>query len=27
VAVFVEDGGLGATTSGPLLKKFLAAAG
>lgn len=27
VAVFVEDGGLGATTSGPLLKKFLTAAG
>lgn len=27
VAVFVEDGGLGATTSGPLLKEFLAAAG
>ncbi|RAX45128.1 penicillin-binding protein [Arthrobacter sp. AQ5-06] len=27
VAVFVEDGGLGATTSGPLLKQFLAAAG
>ena len=26
VAVFVEDGGLGATTSGPLLKKFLTAA-
>lgn len=26
VAVFVEDGGLGATTSGPLLKQFLAAA-
>jgi len=23
VAVFVEDGGLGATTSGPLLKEFL----
>ncbi|MET3810486.1 penicillin-binding transpeptidase domain-containing protein [Arthrobacter sp. UYEF3] len=27
VAVFVEDGGLGATTSGPLLKEFLTAAG
>ncbi len=27
VAVFVEDGGLGATTSGPLLKQFLTAAG
>jgi cell division protein FtsI/penicillin-binding protein 2 len=27
VAVFVEDGGLGATTSGPLLKSFLLAAG
>ncbi|KQQ83127.1 MULTISPECIES: penicillin-binding transpeptidase domain-containing protein [Micrococcaceae] len=27
VAVFVEDGGLGATTSGPLLKAFLTAAG
>lgn len=27
VAVFVEDGGLGATTSGPLLKSFLTAAG
>ena len=27
VAVFVEEGGLGATTSGPLLKKFLVAAG
>ncbi|WP_461173149.1 penicillin-binding transpeptidase domain-containing protein [Arthrobacter sp. Z1-9] len=27
VAVFVEDGGLGATTSGPLLQKFLTAAG
>lgn len=27
VAVFVEDGGFGATTSGPLLKKFLTAAG
>ncbi|MFF1829886.1 penicillin-binding transpeptidase domain-containing protein [Paenarthrobacter sp. NPDC058040] len=27
VAVFVEDGGLGATTSGPLLKTFLTAAG
>lgn len=27
VAVFVEDGGLGATTSGPLLKEFLNAAG
>jgi cell division protein FtsI/penicillin-binding protein 2 len=27
VAVFVEDGGLGATTSGPLLKDFLTAAG
>lgn len=27
VAVFVEEGGLGATTSGPLLKKFLTAAG
>ncbi|WP_426764895.1 penicillin-binding transpeptidase domain-containing protein [Pseudarthrobacter sp. 1G09] len=27
VAVFVEDGGLGATTSGPLLKAFLSAAG
>ncbi|MFJ4028736.1 penicillin-binding transpeptidase domain-containing protein [Paenarthrobacter sp. NPDC089989] len=27
VAVFVEDGGLGATTSGPLLKTFLSAAG
>lgn len=27
VAVFVEDGGLGATTSGPLLKSFLMAAG
>lgn len=26
VAVFVEDGGLGATTSGPLLKEFLTAA-
>lgn len=26
VAVFVEDGGLGATTSGPLLKQFLTAA-
>lgn len=26
VAVFVEDGGLGATTSGPLLKDFLTAA-
>jgi hypothetical protein len=25
--VFVEDGGLGATTSGPLLQKFLTAAG
>ncbi|WP_426997572.1 penicillin-binding transpeptidase domain-containing protein [Pseudarthrobacter sp. N5] len=27
VAVFVEEGGLGATTSGPLLKEFLTAAG
>jgi cell division protein FtsI/penicillin-binding protein 2 len=27
VAVFVEDGGLGATTSGPSLKQFLTAAG
>ena len=27
VAVFVEDGGLGATTSGPLLKEFLTRAG
>lgn len=27
VAVFVEEGGLGATTSGPLLKDFLVAAG
>ncbi|ABK05521.1 penicillin-binding protein, transpeptidase [Arthrobacter sp. FB24] len=27
VAVFVEEGGLGATTSGPLLKDFLIAAG
>ncbi|MBT2597313.1 penicillin-binding transpeptidase domain-containing protein [Arthrobacter sp. ISL-72] len=27
VAVFVEEGGLGATTSGPLLKEFLVAAG
>ncbi|WP_172323487.1 penicillin-binding transpeptidase domain-containing protein [Paenarthrobacter sp. CM16] len=27
VAVFVEEGGLGATTSGPLLKSFLTAAG
>lgn len=27
VAVFVEEGGLGATTSGPLLKQFLTAAG
>ncbi|CAN7567628.1 penicillin-binding transpeptidase domain-containing protein [Arthrobacter sp. LjRoot78] len=27
VAVFVEEGGLGATTSGPLLKNFLVAAG
>lgn len=27
VAVFVEDGGLGATTSGPLLKEFLTQAG
>lgn len=27
VAVFVEDGGLGATTSGPLLKEFLTAPG
>lgn len=27
VSVFVEDGGLGATTSGPLLKSFLTAAG
>ena len=27
VAVFVEDGGLGATTSGPLLKEFLSRAG
>jgi cell division protein FtsI/penicillin-binding protein 2 len=27
VAVFVEDGGLGATTSGPLLKEFLTDAG
>ncbi|MFK4297086.1 cell division protein FtsI/penicillin-binding protein 2 [Arthrobacter sp. GAS37] len=27
VAVFVEDGGLGATTSGPLLKSFLTVAG
>ena len=27
VAVFVEDGGLGATTSGPLLKEFLTKAG
>lgn len=27
VAVFVEDGGLGATTSGPLLKQFLTGAG
>lgn len=27
VAVFVEDGGLGATTSGPLLKEFLTGAG
>jgi cell division protein FtsI/penicillin-binding protein 2 len=27
VAVFVEDGGLGATTSGPLLKQFLTVAG
>jgi cell division protein FtsI/penicillin-binding protein 2 len=27
VAVFVEDGGLGATTSGPLLKQFLTTAG
>lgn len=27
VAVFVEDGGFGATTSGPLLKEFLTAAG
>lgn len=27
VAVFVEDGGLGATTSGPLLQEFLTAAG
>jgi cell division protein FtsI/penicillin-binding protein 2 len=27
VAVFVDDGGLGATTSGPLLKEFLTAAG
>ena len=27
VAVFVEDGGLGATTSGPLLKEFLTAVG
>lgn len=27
VAVFVEDGGFGATTSGPLLKQFLTAAG
>lgn len=26
VAVFVEDGGLGADTSGPLLKKFLVGA-
>jgi len=24
--VFVEDGGLGATTSGPLLKEFLTSA-
>ena len=27
VAVFVEEGGLGATVSGPLLKEFLTAAG
>jgi len=27
VAVFVEDGGLGATTSGQLHKSFLTAAG
>ncbi|KIS28174.1 penicillin-binding protein [Arthrobacter sp. SPG23] len=27
VAVFVEEGGLGATTSGPLLKEFLTSAG
>jgi cell division protein FtsI/penicillin-binding protein 2 len=27
VAVFVEEGGLGATTSGPLLKDFLVRAG